>query len=79
VAAATVALHGSTDNITFVPLITWTNGLKGPGTCYHPGQPGYRYFDLVVAGQAGAGNVTAEIDTFYGVSAGSAQGGRGMW
>ncbi len=62
-AATTVALHGSTDNITFVPLITWTNGLKGSGTWCHPGQPGYRYFDLVVAGHAGAGNVTAEIDT----------------
>ena len=28
---------------------------------------------------AGAGNVTAEIDILYGVSAGSAQGGLGMW
>ena len=47
-----------------------------PGaTWYHPGQPGYEYFDLVVAGYAGTGNVTAEIDTFCGVSAGSAHGG----
>jgi hypothetical protein len=79
VAGATVALHGSADNITFVPLITWASGLKGPGTWYHPAQPGYRYFDLVVAGQAGTGNVTAETGTFHGVSAGSAQGGLGMW
>ena len=49
------------------------------GTWYHPGQPGYRYFELAVAGYAGTGNVTAEIDTFYGVSAGSAHGGAGMW
>jgi len=33
---------------------------------------------LVVAGHAGAGNVTAETGTFHGVSAGSAQGGLGM-
>jgi hypothetical protein len=79
VAAATVVLHGSTDNITFVPLITWTNGLQGSGTWYRPSQPGYRYFDLVAAGQAGAGNMTAEIDTLYGVSAASAQAGLGMW
>jgi len=46
---------------------------------YHPGQPGYRYFDLVVAGYAGTGDVTAEIDTFSGLSAGSAHGGAGMW
>ena len=39
---------------------------------------GYRYGDLVVAGYAGTGNVTAEIDTFDGVSAGSAHGGAGM-
>jgi hypothetical protein len=45
---------------------------------YHPGQPGYRYFDLVVAGYAGHRDVTAEIDTFSGVSAGSAHGGAGM-
>jgi hypothetical protein len=44
-----------------------------------PSQPGYRYFDLVAAGYAGTGNVTAEIDTFSGVSAGSAHGGAGMW
>jgi hypothetical protein len=53
--------------------------LNCSGTWYHPGQPGYRYFDLVVAGYAGPGNVTAEIDTFSGVSAGSAHGGTGMW
>jgi hypothetical protein len=34
---------------------------------YHPGQPGYRYVDLVVAVYAGTGDVTAEIDTFSGV------------
>jgi hypothetical protein len=34
---------------------------------------------LVAAGYAGAENVTAEIDTFYGVSAGSAHGDAGMW
>ena len=61
------------DNITFVLLISWTNSLKGSGTGCHPGQPGYRYGDLVVAGYAGTGNVTAEIDTFDGVSAGSAR------
>ena len=77
--AATITLQGSTVTITFVPVLTWTNGLKGSRTWYRPGQPGYRYFDLVVAGHAGAGNVTAEIDTFYGVSAGSAEGGAGMW
>jgi hypothetical protein len=69
---------GSMGNITFVPLVSWTNGRKGSGTWCHPGQPGYRYGDLVVAGYAGTGNVTAEIDTFDGVSAGSVHGGAGM-
>jgi hypothetical protein len=64
------------DNITFVLLISWTNGLKGSGTWCHPGQPGYRYGDLVVAGYAGTRNVTAEIDTFDGVSAGSCTAAR---
>ena len=78
VTGAAVTLQGSMDNITFVLLINWTNGLKGSGTWCHPGQPGYRYVDLVVAGYAGTGDVTAEIDTFYVVSAGSAHGGAGM-
>jgi hypothetical protein len=79
VTGATVTLQGSMDNITFGLLINSTNGLKGSGTWCHPGQPGYRYFDLAVAGYAGTGNVTAEIDTFCGVSAGSAHGGARMW
>ena len=79
VSGAAVTLQGSMDNITFVLLISWTNGLKGSGTWCDPGQPGYRYVDLVVAGYAGTGDVTAEIDTFDGVSAGSAHGGAGMW
>jgi len=78
VSGAAVTLQGSMDNITFVLLISWANGLKGSGTWCHPGQPGYRYGDLVVAGYAGTGNVTAEIDTFDGVSAGSVHGGAGM-
>jgi hypothetical protein len=56
VSGAAVTLQGSMDNITFVLLINWANGLKGSGTCCHPGQPGYRYGDLVVAGYAGTGN-----------------------
>jgi hypothetical protein len=64
VTGAAVTLQGSMDNITFVLLISWTNGLKGSGTWCHPG---YRYGDLVIAGDAGTGNVTAEIDTFDGV------------
>jgi hypothetical protein len=66
------------DNITFVLLINWTNGLLSSGTWCHPGQPGYRCVGLVVAGYAGTGDVTAEIDTFDVVSAGSAHGGAGM-
>jgi hypothetical protein len=49
------------------------------GPWYHPGQAGDRYFDLVVAGYAGTGNVTAEIESFHGVSAGFAHGGARMW
>ncbi len=52
---ATVILQGSMGNITFVLLINWTNGLKGSGTWCHPGQPGYRYVDLVVAGMRAPG------------------------
>ena len=69
---------GLDGQLTFVLLISWTNGRKGSGTWCHPGQPGYRYGVLVVAGYAGTGNVTAEIDTFDGVSAGSVHGGAGM-
>ena len=43
VTGAAVTLQGSMDNITFVLLISWTNGLKGSGTWCDPGQPGYRY------------------------------------
>ena len=32
VTGAAVTLQGSMDNITFVLLINWTNGLKGSGT-----------------------------------------------
>src|SRR2546430_5942020 len=76
VTGAAVTLQGSMDNITFV-LISWTKGLKGSRTWCHTGQPGYRYGDLVVAGDAGTGNVTAEIDSFDGVSAGSVHRRRG--
>jgi hypothetical protein len=78
VTGAAVTLQGSMDNITFVLLINWTNGLLSSGTWCHPGQPGYRCVGLVVAGYAGTGDVTAEIDTFDVVSAGSAHGGAGM-
>ena len=67
VTGAAVTLQGSMDNITFVLLISWTNSQKGSGTWCHPGQPGYRYVGLVVAGYAGTGDVIAEIDTFSGV------------
>ena len=38
VTGAAVTLQGSMDNITFVLLISWANGLKGSGTWCHPGQ-----------------------------------------
>jgi hypothetical protein len=79
VTGATVTLQGSTDNTTFVPLITWTNGLKGAGTWYNPTGPAYRYFNVVIASYAGSGNVTANIDTFYGAAAGSAHGSVGAY
>lgn len=79
VTGATVTLNGSTDNSTFVPLMTWTNGLKGSGTWANPTGPAYRYFNVVVANYAGSGNVTATIDTYYGTSSSSAHGGVGAY
>jgi hypothetical protein len=35
VSGAAVTLQGSMDNITFVLLISWTNGRKGSGTWCH--------------------------------------------
>jgi hypothetical protein len=81
VTAATVTLQGSTDNITFVPLIAWTNGLQGAGTWANPTGPAYRYFNVVIANFAhsGSGAVRANIDTYYGTSSSSAHGGVGAY
>ena len=62
-----------------MPLITWTNGLQGAGTWFHPGGPAYRYFNVIVANFAGSGQVRATIDTYYGANASSAHGGVGAY
>jgi hypothetical protein len=78
VSGAAVTLQGSMDNITFVLLISWTNGLTGPGpgatlASQGTGTATWSLRDMRAPG------MTAEIDTFDGVSAGSAHGGAGMW
>jgi len=77
VSGAAVTLQGSMDNITFVLLISWTNGLTGPGpvatlASQGTGRATWSLRDMRAPG------MTAEIDTFDGVSAGSVHGGAGM-
>jgi hypothetical protein len=78
VTAATVTVQGSADNSTFVPLLTFTNGLRAAGMWFKAAST-YRYFNVVLASYAGSGNVYVHADFQGGTAGSSAAGGLGVF
>lgn len=78
VTAATVTIQGSTDGSTFVPLITFTNGLRCAGVWFKAGSA-YRAFNAVLANYAGTGAVYVHADFRGGAASSSAGQGVGAF
>lgn len=78
VTAATVVINGSTDGSTFVPLLTFTNGLRAAGVWFKAGSA-YRAFNAVLSGYTGTGAVYVHADFRGGAASSSAGSGVGLF
>ena len=73
VTAATITVNGSADASTFVPILTFTNGLRCAGSWFNAGST-YRAFNAVLTNYAGTGAVYLRAG-FRGGAASSSAGG----
>ena len=78
VTAATITVNGSADASTFVPILTFTNGLRCSAAWFNAGST-YRAFNAVLSNYAGTGNVYVRAGFRGGTAASSAGGSLGQF
>ena len=78
VTAATITVNGSADASTFVPILTFTGGLRCSAMWFNAGST-YRAFNAVLSGYTGTGNVYVRAGFRGGAAASSAAGGIGQF